>query len=143
MSTIDLSRWQAVFDSAPFVAHLGIRVDAAEPGAVQTSLTLQPHHLQHTGAAHAGVVTTLADHSAGAAAQSSLAPGSGVCVTAELKLSLLRAAKGETLRCSARVIKPGRQLVFTESEVWCRDGEREQLVAKLSATMAVVPTAAS
>lgn len=143
MDAPELARWQAVFDSAPFVAHLGVRVDDAAPGQVQTSLALQPHHLQHTGQVHAGVLTTLADHSSGAAAFSSLPPGSGFVVTAELKLSLLRAAKGQALRCVARVLKPGRQLVFTEADVWCRDGDREQHVARLSATMAVLPASSS
>ncbi|WP_284616897.1 PaaI family thioesterase [Aquabacterium humicola] len=151
---MNLERWQAIFDRAPFVKHLGVRIDAASPGELHTSLVVQPHHLQHTGFVHAGVITTLADHSAGAAAQSSLGdplagtdgdagnPGrSGYVVTAELKVSLLRAAKGGRLRCVARVLKTGRQIVFTESEVWCDDGQREQLVAKLSGTMAVVPPA--
>lgn len=142
VDALDLPRWQAIFDRAPFVKHLGVRIDQARPGELHTSLVVQPHHLQHTGFVHAGVITTLADHSAGAAAQSSLgdplAGQTGYVVTAELKVSLLRAAKGGRLRCVARVLKPGRQIVFTESEVWCDDGQREQLVAKLSGTMAVV-----
>ena len=141
MTSSDLSAWQALFHQAPFVVDVGAELTALRPGECESALALQPRHLQHSGQVHAGVLTTLADHTAGAAAQSTLRPGSGVIVTAELKLSLLRAARGEALRCVARVIKPGRQLVFTEAELWCRQAGDEQLVAKLSATMAVVPAA--
>lgn len=134
-----LAQVQAMFSSAPFVADLGLQADALLPGGeLHSSLHLQPRHLQHTGVVHAGVITTLADHSAGCAAQSTVPPGSGTILTAELKLSLLRAAKGQSLRCVAKVLKPGRQLVFVEADVFCRDGVKEAHVAKLSATMAVV-----
>jgi len=136
-----LAQCQAMFRSAPFVADLGIEADAIETGVCHSHLVLQPRHLQHTGVVHAGVLTTIADHTAGAAAQSTVPPGGGVILTAELKVSLLRAARGQSLRCVARVLKPGRQLVFVESEVFSRDGDKEQLVVKLSATMAVVAAA--
>jgi uncharacterized protein (TIGR00369 family) len=136
MSTA-LDRVRAIFREAPFVADLGIEPTAIETGRCETTLALQPRMLQHTGQGHAGVVTTLADHTAGAAAQSTLPDGS-FAITAELKVSLLRPAAGERLVCRAQVIKPGRQLVFTEAEVFAVQDGREQLVAKLSATMAVV-----
>jgi uncharacterized protein (TIGR00369 family) len=132
---------QAMFRRAPFVADVGAELLALGTGECESALALAPRHLQHTGQVHAGVLATLADHTAGAAAQTTLAPGSGYVVTAELKLSLLRAAQGDRLRCVARVIKPGRQIVFTEADVYCRSGEREQHVARLSATMAVVSAA--
>jgi uncharacterized protein (TIGR00369 family) len=137
MDTLELAR--AIFAKAPFVADLGIEPTALGEGRCETTLALQPRHLQHTGQVHAGVVTTLADHTAGAAAQSVLPPGS-FAITAELKVSLLRAARGRTLTCNAVVLKPGRALVFTEAEVWCHDGDpaARTMVAKLSATMAVV-----
>jgi uncharacterized protein (TIGR00369 family) len=132
-----LARCQAMFQAAPFVADLGIEATAVSAGECHSALVLAHRHLQHTGVVHAGVLTTMADHTAGAAAQSTVAPG-GTILTAELKVSLLRAARGQALRCVARVLKPGRQLVFTEAEVYCRDGDKESLVVKLSATMAVL-----
>ncbi|MGZ5195988.1 MAG: PaaI family thioesterase, partial [Ramlibacter sp.] len=114
-----------------------IEPTAIGPGECETTLAIAARHLQHGGQVHAGVITTMADHSAGAAAFTLAEPGSSV-VTAELKLSLLRAAKGERLVCRAKVIKPGRQLMFTEAEVHCVSGAGSELVAKFSATMAVV-----
>jgi uncharacterized protein (TIGR00369 family) len=140
MESIDKAR--AIFAKAPFVAGLGIEPTVMREGRCETSMTLKKGHLQHTGQVHAGVVTTLADHTAGAAAQSMLTEGS-FAITAELKISLLRAARGKTLTCSAVVIKAGRSLMFTEAEVYSREDEEAQpsLVAKLSATMAVVQMA--
>jgi acyl-coenzyme A thioesterase PaaI-like protein len=53
-------------------------------------------------------------------------------------VKLLRAARGERLLCRARVLKPGSQLVFVESEVFAVTAGREVLVAKVSATMVVI-----
>jgi uncharacterized protein (TIGR00369 family) len=137
MTTTALERVREIFREAPFVVDLGIEPVAIEPGRCETVLMLQPRMRQHTGQGHAGVVTTLADHTAGAAAQSMI-DGDGLAITVELKLSLLRPAVGDRLVCRAHVIKPGRQFMFTEAEVFAyRDGT-ELLVAKLSATMAVV-----
>ena len=86
------------FAQAPFVVDLGIEPTALAEGRCETRLVLQPRHLQHTGQVHAGVVTTLADHTAGAAAQSTLPAGS-FAITAELKISLLRATRGRLLTC--------------------------------------------
>jgi uncharacterized protein (TIGR00369 family) len=79
---------------------------------------------------------SMADHSIGAAAQT-LAEHGHVVITAELKISLLRAAQGERLLCDARVLKPGRRISFTEAEVFVERGGQRTLVAKASATMAL------
>jgi uncharacterized protein (TIGR00369 family) len=125
------------FRQAPFIAHLGIELDDLGPGFCEASLALQPWHMQQTQVVHAGVLSTLADHCAGAAASTELQPGEFV-VTAEFKISLLRGARGERLLCRAEVLKPGRRLVVVESQVWSEAGGTRELVAKLSATMAVV-----
>ena len=136
MSAADLDAARRIFAAAPFIADLGVEPVAVAAGECETQLVLQPRHLQHTGQVHAGVVTTMADHTAGAAAQT-LVRGEGFVVTAELKLSLLRPARGERLICRASVLKAGRQLMFTEAEVHCLHHGQSHLVAKLSATMAV------
>ena len=116
---------------------LGVEPVDCGPGRVVTALALAPRHHQHTGVVHAGVIGAMADHTMGAAAQSLAADGHWV-LTAEFKTSLLRAGRGERLECIGVVIKPGRQVSFTEAEVFAVDGEQRTLVAKASATMAVV-----
>src|SRR5512145_2553177 len=111
MSTPDLATLKQMFRRAPFVAELGMELESLGEGECVTVLRVEPRHLQQNGVVHAGVQATMADHTAGAAA-STVAPPGGAVMTAEFKISLLRAARGELLRCRARVLKPGRQLMF-------------------------------
>ncbi len=125
------------FRDAPFMAHLGVELVDLGPGWCEARLGLKDWHFQQTGVAHAGVVAALADHCAGAAASTQLEPGQFV-VTAEYKVSLLRGARGEALFCRADVLKRGQALTFVESAVFAESGAQRVLVAKLSATLAVV-----
>jgi uncharacterized protein (TIGR00369 family) len=135
--TPDLQTLRRFFSQAPFMADLGIAPTACDAGRVTTQLTVAARHLQHTGVVHAGVIGAMADHTMGAAAQT-MAPDGHWVLTAEFKTSLLRAGRGQRLECVGVVIKPGRQVSFTEAEVFAIDGEQRTLVAKASATMAVV-----
>jgi uncharacterized protein (TIGR00369 family) len=130
----DLTRF---FGSAPFMVDLGVAPFEAGEGRVSTRIELAPRHLQHTGVVHAGVIGALADHTMGAAAQT-MAPAGHWVLTAEFKVSLLRAGRGQRIECVATVVKPGRQLSFTEAQVFAVDGATRTLVATASATMAVV-----
>lgn len=116
---------------------LGIAPVQCAEGRIVTRMPIATRHLQHTGQVHAGVTASIADHTMGAAAQT-LAPDGQLVLTAEFKTSLLRAGTGDALECVGTVIKPGRQLMFTEAEVWALNGDERKLVAKASATMAVV-----
>jgi acyl-coenzyme A thioesterase PaaI-like protein len=84
-------------------------------------------------------MVTMADHSMGAAAQTLAADGF-VVITAELSASLLRAATGTRLVCEARVLKPGRQISFTEADVYAESAGPRVHVLRASATMALVAT---
>lgn len=133
----DLAALREIFRAAPFVADLGMELASVGAGECVTVLHVAQRHLQQNGFIHAGVQATMADHTAGAAASTQVQAGFYV-VTAEIKISYLRAAKGEQLRCRSKVLRPGRQFAFVESEVFCVSDGREVLVAKASATMAVV-----
>jgi len=138
---VDLDMARAFFASAPFMVDLGVVPTAVGEGSMTTELRLEKRHTQHTGLVHAGVMATLADHTMGAAAQT-LAPAGHWVLTAELKTSQLRPARGDRLVCEAHVLKPGRQISFTEAQVWALAGDERTLVMKASATMAVtVPRA--
>ena len=137
MSTPTLTDLKRMFRAAPFVAELGLELESIGAGECATALELGPGHLQQYGLAHAGVLAAMADHTAGAAAYTLAADGSRI-VTVEFKLSILRAATSGRLTCRATVLKPGRQFTFVESEVSCSDGGETRLVAKASATLAVL-----
>jgi uncharacterized protein (TIGR00369 family) len=133
----DLETLRGFFASAPFMADLAIAPVEAAQGRIVTQIALAPRHHQHTGVVHAGVIGAMADHTMGAAAQTMAADGTWI-LTAEFKVSLLRAGRGQRLECIGIVVKPGRQVSFTEAEVFALDGDGRTLVAKASATMAVV-----
>lgn len=133
---IDLDAARAFFRSAPFMVDLGIEPTAVAPGRMTTVLALTPRHLQHTGQVHAGVMATMADHSMGAAAQTMAPPGRWV-VTAELKISILRPAQGDRLVCEAHVVKAGRNISFTEADVYAESPGHRVHVVRASATMAL------
>lgn len=129
-----------IFDQAPFIADLGVVLERIAPGECETSLRLEPRHLQQDGFAHAGVQATLADHTAGAAAATLVGPNEYV-LTVEFKINLLRPAHGERLRCHATVLKPGSRIDVVESELWTEDGGDSKLVAKAMVTLAVLARA--
>ena len=122
---------------APFIQEVAIRLDAVGAGWCDMSIALETKHLQQDGYVHAGALMTLADHTAGCAATSLVAADEYV-LSAEFNISMLHAAKGETLQCRAEVIKPGRRLIVAESSVYaCANGQRK-LVAKARVTLAVL-----
>jgi uncharacterized protein (TIGR00369 family) len=124
-------------ESAPFVSDVGIVFVDCGPGWCETTLRIEPRHLQQTGVVHAGVQTTIADHTGGAAAYSLLREGE-VIVTVEFKMHLLRPGQGESLWCRAQVLKPGKTFHIVESEVYAINGADKTLISKLSGTMAVL-----
>lgn len=128
-----VDRIHALFAVTPFVQDLGVRLTTVLPGVVETTLDVQPRHLQQNGYVHAGVTTTMADHTAGGAAGTLVAPDEGI-LTTEYSVHFLRAAKGDRLLCRATVLKPGNTFTVVEAEVFCDD----VLVSKMTATMAIV-----
>ena len=125
------------FAGAAFVAENGIRLVDCGPGWCEAVIELTPHHLQHVGVPHGGLIATLADHTAGGAAATLVAVDDHV-LTAEFKISFLRGVKAERLFCRAEVIKPGSQLVFVESTVEAEAAGKRTLISKASVTLAVV-----
>lgn len=126
-----------IFNRSPFIVDLGIQLDSLGDGKCTTVLLLQPRHLQQDGYVHAGVQATMADHTAGAAAATLLQVGQ-IVLTAEFKINLLRAAKGDRLICRSNVLKPGKQLTVVESEIFSVGSETEKLVSKATVTIANV-----
>jgi uncharacterized protein (TIGR00369 family) len=121
-----------------FTAYCGLEPVSLEPGRFVTRVTIRDHHLQQDGFVHAGVIATMADHTAGYASFS-LVPQDRRILTVEYKINFLVPASGDYLECRSRVIKPGKTLLVTESEVYVVRGEKESLVAKAMLTMAAVP----
>lgn len=117
----------------PYVNHLGIDFTVVEEGRVEARMPLHDEQRQYSGVIHGGVLAALADTIAGFAAYTML-PLDRDVLTAELKISFLRAAWGKELIAKGYVVKPGSHLHFCECEIYCDD----KLVSKSSGTFCVV-----
>jgi uncharacterized protein (TIGR00369 family) len=134
-----------VMTRAAFVTDVGIVLTGIGPGWCETELAVLPRHTQQNGFVHAGVLATIGDHTAGAAAATLIGATEGV-LTVEFKINLLRPANGTHLRCRAEILKAGRTLTIVESSVFARAAMAptdDKLVAKLSVTLAVVQDASA
>lgn len=125
-----------VLGKAPFVSHLRVELTGVGDDWVETALEVTENLRQQHGFAHAGVVTTLADHTAGAAASTTVEEGRSV-LTADFNVHLLRPASGDRLTCRAEIVKVGRTLIVTQADVWAEG----KLCARYTGTMAVVDRA--
>ena len=128
---------QRIFESAGHVQALGIQLTDVGPGWCETHLDVTPDHLQQTDIVHAGVLATLADHTAGAAGSTVLAPDEYV-LTIEFKINLLRSARARRLWCRGQVLKAGRMITVAESDVFAASDATTKLVAKAIVTLAVL-----
>jgi uncharacterized protein (TIGR00369 family) len=120
-----------------FTNHIGFSIHTIKPGFIEGSLDLKQHHLQQMEFVHGGVTATLSDIVAGFAAFTLVKKGQGV-VTVDLKISYLNPGQGEKLTAKGYVIKAGSKLFFCESEIYAIKGNTSTLIAKASATMALV-----
>ena len=130
------ARVQRIFDKANFIRDLGITVTGVGDGWCETSLSIAERHRQQHGYVHAGVVATMADHTAGGACRS--ASGERDVITVEFKINFFRPATGDGLRCRAQVLRAGKSIIVAEAEVFSVESAGEKLVAKLTETCAVI-----
>ena len=125
-------------ETNPYVKFLGINFTVIEEGRVEAHMPLKDEQRQYSGVTHGGVLAALADTIAGYAAYT-MTPLDRDVLTAELKMSFLRAVWGKELIAKGTVIKAGRTLHFCECEIYCDD----KLVSKSSGTFCVVPSKVS
>ena len=125
------------FNAANFIRDVGYELKELKEGYCETTLKIADKHLQQDGFVHAGVMSTMADHTSGTAGGTVVQRGQ-IVLTAEYKINILRPATGDMLICRARVIKPGKVLVIVDAEVFTMKGEDLKMVAKAIVTLAVV-----
>ena len=138
MSDGNRSLVERIFREAQFVRSLGIELTSFGTGWCESRVNVSPILQQQHGFVHAGVLMTIADHTCGGAAASTM-PDDKDVLTVENKVSFLRPASGKALFCRATVLRTGRTLVFVEAEITVENGESRVMVAKASSTLAVIP----
>ena len=105
----------------------GVKIRSFEKGAVTLTLTPKEELTQMMGFVHAGVVTGLADHAAGAAYASAL-PDDRICVTIELKINFLKPALGETLAAEASIISQSGKIGVLQSNIYCETTGKDRVL---------------
>ena len=121
-----------------FIKFCGLRAISADWGRFESRVEIKEEHRQQDGFIHAGVMATMADHTAGYSAFT-VVPEDMQILTIEFKINFLRPAAGDALVCRSRVIREGRQIIISESEVFDIRQGSESLVAKAMVTLMAVP----
>lgn len=129
---------ERIFREAEFVRSLGVELISFGKGWCETRVQVSPAHRQQHGFIHAGVLMTIADHTCGGAAATSVPTGKDV-ITVENKMAFLRPASDPVLFCRAEVLRGGQNLIFVEAAVMAERKEGRVLLAKASSTLAVIP----
>jgi uncharacterized protein (TIGR00369 family) len=120
-----------------FPAFCGLEVLRVAHGAFETQLKVGPQHAQQDGFVHAGVMATMADHTAGYAAFTTVSERQRI-LTIEFKINYFKPANGEVIVCRSRVINGGRRIIVSESDLFSvSDGEEKQVAKAIVTLMAV------
>jgi uncharacterized protein (TIGR00369 family) len=121
-----------------FPAYCGFVVTHVDFGQFETRLNLRRRHLQQDGFAHAGLIATMADHTAGYASFTTVSDSFRI-LTIEFKINFFKPGKGEALICRSRIVNNGKRIKVTESEVFAVSKGKETLISKSLFTQMAVP----
>lgn len=125
---------RANFASQGFMHHLGTEMTVLSPGYCELKLVFRDELAQQHGFFHGGVIATLADVAGGYAAFTLLEP-KATNVTVEFKVNLLAPGVGHSLIARGKVVKAGRNLTVSKSDVLCiASDDQEKLCATALAT---------
>jgi len=133
--------WHARTSASHQAQHLmrtmGMRLLRVAPGEVDVEMPMDLRLCESGGGLHGGTISSGMDTVCASAAASLVAAEDSV-LTAELKTTFLRHAKGDLFRFEGRVVKPGRSLIFTEGKTWAVSDSGDRLLATMTATIAVM-----
>jgi uncharacterized protein (TIGR00369 family) len=133
------SRVRRSFARQEFMEYLGVEIGHISPGETDLVLPFRRELMQQHDYFHGGATATIADSAAGYAALSLFPAGIGV-LTAEFKINLLNPAIGDRIVAKGRVIKPGRTLTVSRSDVYATDNNRETHIATALVTLMSIDT---
>jgi len=106
------------FARQAFMTLVAAEINYIEAGETEVRVPYRADLTQQHGLFHGGLIGTLAD-AAGAYAAYTLMPASHSLLTVEFKVNFLRPATAGTLVAKGRVIKPGRSLTTSQSDIYC------------------------
>jgi len=112
-----------------FPAFCGFEVVRADFGRFETCLEVRAEHRQQDGFVHAGVIATMADHTAGYASFTTTSENFRI-LTVEFKINYFKPATGPLIICRSKVINNGKRIKVAESEVFSVSDGAEKRVSK-------------
>jgi len=118
-------------------AYCGFMVDYIDHGIMHSRIKIRPEYKQQDGFVHAGVIATLADHTAGYSAYT-IVPESMRILTIEFKINYFKPAIGEEIICKSKVINPGKKIIVAESEIFDLIENHERFISKALVTLTAV-----
>jgi uncharacterized protein (TIGR00369 family) len=125
--------------SRGFIKYCGLKVSKIEKGVFESEVSIGDNHRTQDNFIHAGLMATMADHTAGYSAFTTVSENMRI-LTVEFKINFLKPAFGKALRCRSKVINKGRQIIISESEIYDVRDSDEVLVAKGIITLMAVPS---
>ena len=112
-----------------FPAFCGFEVVHADFCIFDTRLAVRKEHQQQEGFVHAGVLATMADHTAGYASYTTVSEKFRI-LTVEFKINYFKPALGPLIICRSKVVNNGKKIKVAESEVFSVANGMEKLVSK-------------
>ncbi len=123
-----------------FMALIGAEVVIVDPGLVELAVDYREEIGQQDGFVHGGVVGTLCDNAAAAAAGTLVAPGTGI-LTIEYKINFLAPAACLRLVARGEVIRFGRTVTICRAQAFAEGkGPRRHVASAQVSLMTLTPT---
>lgn len=126
------------FSQQKFMKHIGAKIMKVDPGYCEIFLPFRQEFAQQNNYFHGALIGTLADNAGGFAAFSLMPPNHDI-LTVEYKINLLAPGNGEALLAKGKVIKSGRTLTTSLSEVFVVNQNQEKLCATAIVTLISLP----
>ncbi len=131
-------RVKGSFARQGFMNGLGAKLTEVGPGTVEIQVPYDKDLTQQHGFFHGGVIGTIADN-AGGYASFSLMEATDSVLTVEYKLNIMAPADGEILISRGRVLRPGRRVTVSQSDVFVKRDGNEFLCATMLGTFMTLP----
>ena len=119
-----------------FIKYCGLKALKIKKGSFESRVFIGENHRTQDNFIHAGLMSTMADHTAGYSAFT-IVPEDYRILTIEFKINFFKPAYGNALICRSKVINMGKQIIVSESDFYDVRENSEKLVAKGITTLAV------
>jgi uncharacterized protein (TIGR00369 family) len=121
-----------------FIKYCGLQALEVKKGSFESQVLIGDNHRTQDNFIHAGLMATMADHTAGYSAFTMVHENYRI-LTIEFKINFLKPAYGNALKCRSKVINKGKQIIVSESKIYDVRDRSEKLAAKAMVTMMAVP----